>query len=114
MFVVAATATFAVATTFATAVVTAVTTTAATAAAFARHHIDKGCNFSVSSFARRNYAALEVEFLACERVVKVDDYYFFLHFQNKTLEAIAVGIYEGDNGTFVNNIVLEASVEHEG
>jgi hypothetical protein len=110
MFVVAATATFAVATTFATAV----TTTAATAAAFARHHLDKGCNFSVSSFARSHYATLEVKFLACERMVEVDNNYILFNFQNKALETVAVGIYEGDNGTFVNNIVLEASVEHEG
>ena len=56
MFVVAATATFAVATTIATAVAT--TTTAATA--FARHHLDERCNFCICSFARGNYAALEV------------------------------------------------------
>jgi hypothetical protein len=108
--VIAATATFAAATTFAIAFAA----TATTATAFARHHLDEAGNFGISGFAGRNYAALEVEFLACERVVKVDDYYFFLHFQNKALETIAVGIYEGNYGAFENNVLLETTVEHEG
>jgi hypothetical protein len=108
--VVAASATFAAATTFAIAF--AATATAATA--FARHHLDEAGNFGISGFAGRNYAALEMEFFACQGMVKVDDYYFFLHFQNKTLEAIAVGIYEGDYGAFENNVLLETTVEHEG
>jgi hypothetical protein len=109
MVVVATSATFAVATT----ITTSVATTSTTTTAFARHQLDEVGNFSVSSFARGNHATLEVEFLTSERVVKVDDYNFVLHFQYKTLETIAVGIYEGNYSAFENYILLEATVEHK-
>jgi hypothetical protein len=108
--VITASATFAAATTFAIAFAA----TATTATTFARHHLDEAGNFGISGFARRNYATLEVEFLTCQGMVEVDDYYFVLHFQNKPLEAIAVCIYEGNYSAFENNVLLETAVKHEG
>lgn len=103
MFVFAATFAFAVfvfaAAAFAVFVVmttaSAFTTAFAVAAAVAAFVVDERLNFLVSGIAHGYNLALEVEVLAGERVVEVDDDGVVFELEHKALKAHAVGINQG-------------------
>lgn len=93
MFVLAATFAFAVFVVMATA--SAFTTAFAVAAAVAAFVVDERLNFLVSGIAHSYNLAFEVEVLAGERVVEVDDDGVVFELEHKALKAHAVGINQG-------------------
>lgn len=108
---------FVLAATFAFAVVMATATTFATAfavaAAVAAFVVDKRLNFLVSGIAHGYNLPLEVEILAGERVVEVDDNGVVFELKHKSLKAHAVGINQRQYGTGVNHVLVEAAVDGE-
>lgn len=109
MFVLAATFAFAVFVVMATA--SAFTTAFAVAAAVAAFVVDERLNFLVSGIAHGYNLALEVEILAGERVVEVDDDGVVFELEHKALKAHAVGINQGQYGAGVNHVLVEAAVD---
>lgn len=100
---------------FAVFVVMATATTFATAfavaAAVAAFVVDERLNFLVSGIAHGYNLALEVEVLAGERVVEVDDDGVVFELEHKALKAHAVGINQGQYGAGVNHVLVEAAVD---
>lgn len=105
MFVLAATFAFAV------FVVMATATAFAVAAAVAAFVVDERLNFLVSGIAHGYNLALEVEVLAGERVVEVDDDGVVFELKHKALKAHAVCINQRQYGTGVNHVLVEAAVD---
>ena len=116
----AAAATFAVAvtvtlamTTAATAFAFAATVLAATAAALAAHHVNQSLDFIVSSVAHHHHFALEVQILASQRMVQVNDHRVVLHLKHQALKAVAIAVNERKHGTGVNHFLVEVTVDAE-
>lgn len=114
----AAAATFAMTVTFAmttaaTAFAFAATVLAATAAALAAHHVNQSLDFIVSSVAHHHHFALEVQILASQRMVQVNDHRVVLHLKHQALKAVAIAVNERKHGTGVNHFLVEVTVDAE-
>lgn len=86
---------------------------AATAAAFTAHHVDETLYFFVCSVALRYYLAFEVQVLAGQWMIEVNDYGAFFHFKHKALEMVAVGVHQRQHSTGINHVFVETAVHAE-
>lgn len=92
---------------------TSATTTAVAAtasAAFAGKHLKDALNLVVGGFAALDNLALEVELLACQGMVEVDDDVFLANALNETVEALTLCVLQGYDGTFVDVLAVNLSV----
>ena len=106
MFVAVAAATFSV---FMIAV-----STASAAATFAAQHLDELLELFIGGVAHGGYLTLEVERLASQGMVEVDHHSRVFYFEHQTVETVAVGVHQGENGTRVNGLLVEFAVDVEG
>lgn len=112
----AATFAFAVAVTTAAAftVFMVAVSTASAAATFAAQHLDELLEFFIGGVAHGGYLTLEVERLASQGMVEVDHHSRVFYFEHQTVETVAVGVHQGENGTRVNGLLVEFAVDVEG
>ena len=88
--------------------------TASAASAFTAQHLDELLEFFIRGIAHGGHLTLEVERLASQGMVEVDHHSSVLHFEHQTVETVAVGVHQGENGTRVNGLLVEFAVDVEG
>ena len=98
---------------FAVMVVVAVVAAALAAAALAAHHVEHTLYLFCRSLACRNYFAAKVQGLAGKGMVEVNRNGVFLHLGHQALETVAVGIDEGQHGTWIDALFVETPVDAE-
>ena len=54
-----------------------------------------------------------MERLACKRVVEVNDHFVFLDIGDEALEAVSIGIYQGDDVARIDGVFVEFAVNAE-
>ena len=95
----------------ASAVVTSSVT--ATAASFAAEHADHARNLVVGCLAVRNDGTHEVKVLTCTWVVEVDSHGVFLHFDDNSVESVAVFSLKRYDVAFEDVLRVELAVDAE-
>lgn len=88
--------------------------TASAAATFAAQHLDELLEFFIGGVAHGGHLTLEVERLASQGMVEVDHHSRVFYFEHQTVETVAVGVHQGENGTRVNGLLVEFAVDVEG
>lgn len=105
---------FASAVTFTAFAFTAVSVaTAASAVAFSAHELCHSCHFLGSSLAALSYLTLEVEYLACQRMVEVYFHLAVTDFQYHTIEAVAVLVLQRNDGAYLYVLCVKLAVDGE-
>ena len=103
--------------TFAATVATAfaaVTMMMSTTAASACQMLDQVLYLLLSDLTVLNDCACEVQCLASQGVVGVEGDAIFLYFQDFGHETVVLIVHQGDDGTFVDIVVVEVAVDHKG
>ena len=95
-----------------TATVTPAVVTA-TAATFTAQVLDHHLNFLVGGIPVLEYLTLEIQVVACQRMVGVNCYTVVLYLEHTGHETLLLTVHQGDNSTFVDILVVEMSVDGE-
>lgn len=86
------------------------TVAATTATAFAGNHFQDALNLVIRGFAALNDFALEVQFLACQGVVEVDDDVLLADTLDEAVETLALGILQGHDSSLVDVFAVNLAV----